>query len=158
MMTNKIDFSRLTPIDKISGENEKDTRLLRGMEEEARRYLLSFNWCKAIQKGWFGWGVGGIAAVFLFEIDPATPDVDQVLWVVVGDLPPAYMVTDDLPTPLDALRTYMDLMEEWIAAVREGKSTEECVPVNTAASRENADALETRLSFLKQEFLENQGA
>jgi hypothetical protein len=156
-MTDEIDFSRLTPIDKISGESEKDTSLLRGMAEEARQYLLSFNWCKAIQKGWFGWGVGGVAAVFLFEIDPS-PNVDKLLWVVVGDLPPAYMVTDELHTPLDALRTYVDLMEEWIAAIREGKSTEECIPVNTAATRENADALETRLSFLKQEFLDNQGA
>jgi hypothetical protein len=47
-------------------------------------------------------------------------------------------------------------MAEWIAAVREGKSTEECIPVNRAATRESADALETRLSFLKQEFLANQ--
>jgi hypothetical protein len=156
-MTDKIDFSRLTPTGKISGESEKDTRLLRGMAEEARQYLLSFNWCKAIQKGWFGWGVGGVAAVFLFEIDP-TPNVDKMLWVVVGDLPPAYMVTDELSTPLDALRTYVDLMEEWIAAVREGKSTEECIPVNTAPTQENADALESRLSFLKREFTENQGA
>jgi hypothetical protein len=108
-MTDKIDFSRLTPTDKISGDSEKDTSLLRGMAEEARQYLLSFNWCKAIQKGWFGWGLGGIAAVFLFEIDPATPDVDKVLWVVVGDLPPAYMVTDELPTPLDALRNVCGL-------------------------------------------------
>jgi hypothetical protein len=157
-MTDKTDFSRLTPTDKISGEGEKDTRLLQGMAEEAGQYLLSFKWCKAILKGWFGWGVGGIAAVFLFEIEPATPNVDKILWVVVGDLPPAYMVTDELPTPLDALRTYIDLMEEWIAAVREGRPTEEHIPVNTAATQENADALETRLSFLKRNFLANQGA
>ncbi|MGC2694610.1 MAG: hypothetical protein WA738_02355 [Candidatus Angelobacter sp.] len=157
-MAEEMDFSRLTPIEKISGEDEKDTSLLRGMAGEAKQYLLSFSWCKAIQKGWFGWGVGGIAAVFLFEIDPATPNVDRNLWVVAGDLPPAYMVTDELPTPLDALRTYVDLMEEWVDAVREGKSTAECIPVNTAATRENADALEARLRFLKQKFLTKQGA
>ena len=107
-------LSQLMPIDKISGENKKDTRLLQEMAEQARQYLLAFNWCKAIQKGWFGWGVGGIAAVFLFEIEPAIPNVDNVLWVVVGDLPPAYMVTDEIPTPFsEALRTYVDLMGEW---------------------------------------------
>lgn len=152
-MTEKIDLSRLTPIDKISGEDDKDTSLLQGMAEKARQYLLAFNWCKVIQKGWFGWGVGGIAAVFLFEIEPTIPNVDNILWVVVGDLPPAYMVTDEIPTAFDALRTYVDLMGEWIAAVREGKSTEECIPVNNRPTQENADALEIRLSFLKQKFL-----
>jgi hypothetical protein len=156
-MTDKIDFSRLSPTADISSESETDTRLLLGMAQEARQYLLSFDWCKSIQKAWFGWGVGGIAAVFLFEIEPATPNVDGMLWVVVGDLPPAYLVTDELPAPLDALKTYVDLMEEWIVAVRQGKSTENCIPVNTTSTRENADALETRLHFLKREFLVNQG-
>ena len=157
-MANRIDFSRLAPIDAVSGETEKDTQLLRGMAEEARRYLLSFHWCTAIRKGWFGWGVGGIAAVFLFEIQPVNSDVDKLLWVVVGDLPPAYLVVDESPTPLDALRNYVGLMQEWITAVREGKSTEECIPVNSAATRESADALGTRLDFLKREFLANQSA
>jgi len=152
-MENRIDFSQLSLISKLSGETKKDTELLREMAEEAKRFLLSFHWCKAIQKGWFGWGVGGIAAVFLLEIDPAGADVDKLLWVVVGDLPPAYLVVDESPTPLDALRTYLKLMQEWIRAIRERKSTEECIPVNRAATRESADALETRLNFLKQEFL-----
>ena len=150
-----INFSQLSPIDKLSGETEKDTRLLREMADEARRYLLSFHWCKGIQKGWFGWGVGGIAAVFLFEIEPANADVDKLLWVVAGDLPPAYLVVDESATALDALKIYLELMQEWISAVRAGKSTEECIPVNRAATRESADALETRLNFLKHEFLAN---
>jgi len=154
-MTDKIDFSRLTPIDRISGESEKDTLLLQRMSDEARQYLLSFDWCKGIQQGWFGWGVGGVAAVFLFEIEPATPSIDTVLWVVVGDLPPAYLVTDELPAPLDALRTYADLIGDWIAAVREGRSTEECTPVNAAPTRESADALEIILGFLQRKFLAN---
>jgi hypothetical protein len=157
-MTDKMDFSQLTPIDKLSGETEKDARLLREMAKEATQYLLSFSWCKAICKGWFGWGIGGIVAVFLFEIEPANENVDRLLWVIYGDIPPAYLVVDEFPTPLDALRTYIELMEEWIAAVREGTSIEDCIPVNMAPIRENADALETRLSFFKREFLTNQSA
>src|SRR6266404_6393192 len=80
-MTNKIDFSALVPMDELSGEDEKDTRLLRRMGEEAKQYLLSFQWCKAIENGWFGYGVGEIVAVFLFEIVPATVDIDKFLWV-----------------------------------------------------------------------------
>ena len=126
------------------------------MAEEAKQYLLSFNWCKAIQKGWFGWGVGGIVAVFLFEIDPENAAVDKVLWVIVGDLPPAYLVVNEISTPLDALKAYLALMQLWIATVRQGKSTEECIPVNSAPTPESADALEARLNFLEHEFLTNQ--
>ena len=154
-MTDKIDFMQLTPIDKISGETAKDTSLLRKMSEEAKEYILSFAWCKTIKKSWLGWGVGGIAAVFLFEIEPASTDVDGMLWVIVGDLPPAYLVVEESPTALDALKTYLELMQEWVIAVREEKSTEECIPVNRPATRENADTLETRLNFLKKEFLAN---
>ena len=47
-------------------------------------------------------------------------------------------------------------MQEWINAVRDGKSIEDCIPVNRAPNRQSADALELRLNFLKQEFLTNQ--
>jgi hypothetical protein len=57
------------------------------MAEEARQYLLSFAWCKIIKAGWFGWGVGGVCALFLFEILPSKVNVDRWIWIVVGDLP-----------------------------------------------------------------------
>src|SRR5215470_14422705 len=135
MMTNKIDFSRLVQIEETSGEDEKDTALLRKMAKDAEQFLSSFDWCKGINKGWFGWGVGGLAAVFLFELSPATPDVDRFLWVVVGDLPPAYLIVDDSPTPIEALGTYVELMEEWVTAVRAGEPVEDCIPVNSPPTR-----------------------
>lgn len=152
-MKGNVDFSKIVPIEQLSGEDENDTRLLHRMAEDAKQFLLSFEWCRGIDRGWFGWGVGEIAAVLLFEITPSTPDVDRMLWVVVGDLPPAYLVVDDSPTPLGALSTYVELLEDWVAAVREGRSTEDCIPVNNAPTQEAADALETRLNFLKREFL-----
>jgi hypothetical protein len=157
-MSDNLDLSQLTAIDEITGDNEEDARLLRGMAEDAGKYLLSFAWCSGVQKGLFGWGVGGVAAVFLFEIEPADPGVDRLLWVVVGDLPPAYLVTDKLPAPLDALRTYVELMEDWITSVRQDKSTKDCIPVNAKPTKENADALEIRLKLLEREFLKGSAA
>jgi hypothetical protein len=71
-MHKRVDVSQLKPIGAIAGDNREDTRLLKRMADEAREYLLSFRWCKEISKGWFGWGVGGVCAVFFFEIVPAT--------------------------------------------------------------------------------------
>lgn len=154
-MKQRPDFSLLVPIDDISGDTQKDTHLLQQMAEEAQGFLRSFGWCTRVEKGWFGWGVGSIAAVFLFEIVPSSPAVDRVLWVIVGDLPSAYLVVDDIPTPLEALKTYVELMEDWIAAVRAGNSTDDCIPVNQPATREVADALEVRLEFVRKQFLSN---
>jgi len=156
-MTNKMDFSRLMPMDQIIGEDEKDTYLLRQMGAQAKEYLSSFEWCKSIEEGGLGWGVGGIAAVFLFRIIPASSEIDDLLWVIIGDLPPAYLVTDESPTPLDALGVYVNLMDEWVATVRAGESIENCIPVNTLPTLENADTLEIRLSFLKQKVLTADG-
>jgi hypothetical protein len=46
-------------------------------------------------------------AVLLVKITPTREDVDEWLWVVVGDLPPAYLVADDAPGPAAALRAYI---------------------------------------------------
>src|SRR5215470_15265655 len=136
-----VDFSRLVPVEKISGDSKEDTRLLRKMATEAREYLLSFKWCKKVCRAWFGWGVGGVCAVFLFEIEPDSEKVDRLLWVIVGDLPPAYLVTDASPTPLTALHNYADLMQEWVDAVRRGRPVDDCIPVNAPATLQYADLL-----------------
>lgn len=68
-------------------------------------------------------------------------------WVVVGDLPPAYLVVDDSPTLLEALSTYEELMADWIAAVRDGRSIDDCTPVIGSQRIESADAREVMLNF-----------
>src|SRR5262249_51190960 len=129
-MHKRVDFSLLKPIGAIGGDDSEDTRLLKSMALVAREYLLSFRWCKKISKAWFGWGVGGVCAVFFFEIVPAQKQVDSRLWVIVGDLPPAYLVVDESPTPLEALRNYVDLVQEWVDTVHEGRPVDACIPVN----------------------------
>jgi hypothetical protein len=61
------------------------------MYGEARRYVSAFHWCKGIRDAWFGLGVGGVVAVFLFEIEALGELADDTLWVVVGDLPSAHL-------------------------------------------------------------------
>ena len=152
-LTADVDFSRLVSAEKMSGDSKKDTRLLRDMYKEACEYLLSFKWCKSIRRAWFGRGVGGIYAVFLFEIAPNSKKVDKLLWVIIGDMPSAYLVIDESSTPLAALRNYAELMQEWVDTVKAGKSTDECIPVNVPATLEYANLLQRRLKFIRKEFL-----
>ena len=76
-----------------------------------------------------------------------------MLWVVVGDLPPAYLVCDGNPTWLEALEGYVFEMERWVAAVRNGGSFEDVIPVRAARTLEHADKLAGRLRFIRDEIL-----
>lgn len=152
-LAKAVEVTQLTPIEQISGDSKKDTLLLKEMAVEAHEFLLSFKWCKNIRCSWFGWGVGGVCAVFFFEIDPSSKKVGRWLWVIVGDLPPAYLVVDASPTPLAALANYVDLMQEWVDAVKNKRPVNNCIPVNAPATREYADLLQRRLAFIRNEFL-----
>lgn len=137
----------------LRGDSEEDTELLRGMADEARVFLNQFDWCKEIREFYFGLGIGGILAVFLARILPSNEHVDEWLWVVVGDLPQAYMVTDAASKPVAALRGYIEEMREWVAAVRAGESVDNVIPVNAPATLQNADALCSRLDHIERELI-----
>jgi hypothetical protein len=150
---NNVDFSKVEPASQMKGDSEHDTELLKQMLKEAQAYLSAFDWCEAIRESHFGLGVGGVVAVFLFRIIPSREGVDEWLWVVVGDLPPAYLVTDENPTPVSALEAYAEEMKAWVAAAEEGRSVEDFIPVNVPPTHENVEGLKRRLTFLTTEII-----
>lgn len=95
-------------LDQMAGRDAEDDRLLKLMASQAQTYLRSFPWCKQIREAYFGDGYGGIVAVFLFRIEPARSGVDEWLWVIFGDIPPAYLVIDTAKTPSQALESYIE--------------------------------------------------
>lgn len=124
-----------------------------GYLREAREYLLYYEWCKDILDEYVGLFVDGIVGVFLFRIIPARPDVDEWLWVIVGDLPPAYLTCDGCPNPATALDGYIGAMSEWVEAASKGTSVAELIPVDVPATPDNAELLRKRLDFLDQRVL-----
>ena len=122
------------------------------MGEDAKKYLAAMPWCRRIREGYFGDGVGGVVAVFLFRIEPLS-DADEWVWVVNGDLPDAYFVIDRSPTASDALETYCELMSEWVEAVRSGSSLKNVFPVDAPATKEAAKSLENIIEFIRSEIL-----
>ena len=148
-----MDLTRLTPVSRMAGDDPTDTALLRDLLDRAEGYLRSFQWCERIEEAYFGLGVGGIVAVFLFRIRPTKPDVDEWLWVISGDLPPAYLVTDNAPNPASALQVYVELMGEWVDAVLGGRAVDHLIPVNVPPTAEWATNLQGRLKFLREEIL-----
>jgi hypothetical protein len=121
---------------------------------EAENFLLSHKWCKKIVSGKLAWACGKILGVFFFEIEPVSTDVDKELWVITGDIPPAYLVIDDASNWSEALECYINEMDIWVKAVRGKKDVKDIIPVNAPQTEEYANMLEGRLKFIKNEIIE----
>lgn len=147
-----VDMATVVPVSKMAGEDKEEAELLKEQLGMAQNYLTSFKWCHGIKEAYFGDGIGKIVAVFLFRID-SPPDVDEWLWVIAGDLPSCYLDVGILPTPASALETYCFLMEDWAEAVRSGGSLDEVYPVRAAPTKANADNLDGRIAFIRENIL-----
>jgi hypothetical protein len=121
--------------------------------ERAGKFLNSFRWCRKVVQGHLAYGVEGVIGVFLFRIEPAKEEVDDTLWVIVGDLPSAYLVCDDAPSWRDALEGYVEEMRRWVEAVRAGESLEDIIPISAEPTAQHADMLAGRLDFIERHLI-----
>jgi hypothetical protein len=153
MSSGRIDVNNLLPTELMRGEDSDETELLKQMLEEAADYVSDFEWCPAISSTFWGFGVGGVVAVFLFEFDSEVKGTDRYLWVIVGDIPCAYLVTDAAPNPEEALGEYCQLMEEWANAILEGSPSPHVFPVSAPPTRQYAEMLLSRLGFIRKEII-----
>jgi hypothetical protein len=140
--------SGVVPLSDVAGDTPEETTFLLDLAEAAQKYLNSFRWCRSIREVYFGDGIGKIIGLFLCRIVPSEKGTDEWLWVVVGDIPPAYLVTDKCKNPAEALDAYIEEMSKWIELAREGKSSNEVIPVNVASTPEEAERLRLRLELL----------
>jgi len=152
-----IDTSDFQEESRIVGDDSDDTRLLREMASEARAYLEDFEWCPPIKSVHLGLGIGGVVAAFLVQLDGLIEDTsDDALWVVVGDLPSAYVVVEPDDDGAAALGRYCELMEDWAFNVLKGNSLDDSFPVEAETTDEHAEMLNSRIAFIRTEILESQ--
>jgi len=143
----------VVPTELMSGDDDEDTALLRGMLEEAKNYIRSFSWCDSIISSYFAGGVGKVFAIFLFKINSSHRDVGPWEWIFVGDIPPVYLPLEDAPSKMAAFETYLYGMGKWVAVAREGREPQpedRCPPVNVPPTPEWANTLDSRLRTLSK--------
>jgi hypothetical protein len=145
-----IPVKGVVPLAQMAGDDEQDVKLLQVMASGAQTYILSFPWCKSIREVYFGDGYGGVVAVFLFHIESSREDVDEWLWVISCDVSPAYLVTDSCKTPSQALEGYVEEVFKWIQLAKQGRSSNDVIPIYMPATPENAADLERRLKVLQE--------
>lgn len=143
-----IDFSKLTPISHMFGDDFEETQQLAALFEEAELYLSSFDWCEGVKQAYFGLGVSDFIGIFLFEFMPPARGTGNFLWVVAGDIPPAHLGIDHCPDPTLALDAYIGEMKNWCNAVLAGGAAACTFNVNLAATLENARDVLRRITLL----------
>ncbi len=153
MSTNVLQMGKVVPIETLRGRSAFEVEELLVLYDEATEYLRAFTWCGKIEEGFAGICVPGLVGVFLFRFEPAASDVDPWVWVITGDVPPAYVTTENAPNPACALDGYIGAMRSWARAVREKRPVSGEIPVNAPATAAYADMLEARLTLLDQEVL-----
>jgi hypothetical protein len=92
-------------------------------------------------------------AIFFFHIQPGKPDIDPWIWIMTGDLPPAYLPLADCESPSEAFEMYVDGMNRWVEFARQGRAgTEEdgVPPVNVPATPKWAEQLHQRMITLEK--------
>lgn len=147
-MRTDVDMTKVTqrPLD-ATGQTD--------LERQALNFIRSFSWCDAVLEFYEGISDPDILGVFLLRIRPARPGVDEWHWIIVGDLPPAYLVTDGAPNPACALDGYIFLMRKWVNAAERGEPVDELIPVNVPPTPKYAKMLDGRLRVLAEFLQEN---
>ena len=148
-----MDIEQFPLLSQLKAEDYEEVEGLLELGARAKRYLESHRWCDGLRSLRFGDGVPGVVGVFLARPSPVdSSGLDEWLWVVVGDLPSAYLVTDQASTPSSALRLYADLMDDWAKWVLSGakESENNVFPVKAERTEKHATMLMTRTKHLRE--------
>ena len=154
-LSSAPDLTSVLPETRLGNSLDPELELqeVRQAIAEARDWLAGFKWCSRVVRSFWGWGIPPTLSICLFEIEPATSQVDRWLWTVTGDVPPAYLVTDNARKPREALEVYVFEMGLWVRKVRAHEDLTDVIPVDVPRTEENADLLESRLNFVETEIL-----
>ncbi len=162
VVVHKVDFELVFSMDEFRREfldSEEEDEEFEALEKRAREFLTSYTWCPPIQATFVAAYFAPIVAVFAYKVEKSRPigtdstDVLEWIWVVVGDLPSAYLVNEEITDALVALAGYTVVASDWVKAVEAGGSADDLVYFDAPPDSEYAALLRPRIEFLKQTFL-----
>jgi hypothetical protein len=135
----------------------EDLAGLRKLEADARAHVMGWRSAPPIEAMVLAFGLAPVVGVFLVRF--TTPIVrgelagSTEMWAVAGNLPPMCFETDDARTPAVALQLYCAIAEDWAETVLTGGDLTQCYPIRAKPSREHAEMLFKRISFLREEII-----
>lgn len=136
----KINTNEMTLFEDIKNVQSSDLEFIE-LSNEATSYLLSHKWCKNIEKQWLAANWENLLVIFFFKIIPNSNTADDYVWIVVGDLPPAYIDIESAKNVKEVVHTYIEIMNDWVQCVFKGGKIEDFYPINVPPTREFAEML-----------------
>lgn len=121
--------------------------------QRAIAFVRGFRWCREVTACTLGFAVAGVVGIFRVDLVP-DESADPRVWVIVGDLPPAYIAFEPHDSWQDALRGYVMEMRLWTEAAATGGDVSELIPVNAPPTAEYAAMLSGRLDFLERNLVD----
>lgn len=120
----------------------------------ARSFLDGQRWVSRVQSVTPVLAIEGDLGVFRCALIPSQPDADVMVWVVVGDLPSAWVPHEPGDSWQDALHGYVAELGRWVEAARSGAPVDALVPVDLPPTAEHAERLATRLEHIRASFVD----
>lgn len=151
---SKIDTSEMISIEYLNSSGLEYVDELIELSNQAIAFVESKPWCNKVINGWLSRGRGYMFGLFYFQIKPSRPDIPGYHWVIVGDLPPAYLDVEFCPTASSAIEGYVCELQEWVDRVMTDRPLDESViPVNVPPEKKWAEQLQSRLDLIRKNIL-----
>lgn len=138
----------VVPIDRMLGHSAADTFALKQTYSEARSTMRALGVVQRIEEAWFGGGLGGAAAVFLFRF--VDLDGNELYgWLICGDIPWFFTLVSDGDFSKGILERYVALTRQW--NLNGGTEPDRCFfgPYHP----ELVEELTRRLTFIEERIL-----
>ena len=123
--------------------------------EKATEYIGSFYWCEEIKRSSLYTNLGRVLCIFLFDIVNASSKEDNLLWLIVGDIPSMYLDVHGAKNTVQVLEDYAALAEDWINKIKAGETVDGCYPFKAEPALEMAELLELRVNQIKNNLIPN---
>lgn len=156
-MSTPVDVAAL-PTD--GSEIDYDAEDLEGFEAlkaDARTHVESWASAPPIAEVLLAFGVAPMVGLFLVRFAEPIARGELAganeMWAVAGDLPPMCFETDDARTPAEALQLYCAIAEDWAQTALAGGDLSACYPIRVEPSREHAEMLLSRTTFVREELV-----
>lgn len=138
--------------------SNSDIKDIEKLAEMATEYLKAQTWCEQILKQFYCATWNDLFGIFYFEIAPSTINVDKNVWIVVGDVPPAYIDIESAQNECEVIESYIYIMRNWVDAVENNGNIANCFPINVPPTREFSEMLKIRLTLIEDEILPDCGS
>ncbi|MFT6461081.1 MAG: hypothetical protein ACJA0Y_000575 [Maricaulis maris] len=141
--------------DGAAKSDDEAAAILSEESNEAQGYIEAQRWCGEIKAAYVAMIEPGVISIFLFNQIPKRSGIDPYIWVVVGDIPSAYIPCFEIPRPYDALSGYIYEMRRWSDAAIQGNSVEGLYPIGLEPTVELGRALAKKVGFIERNILPN---